>query len=408
MSRRALVVIAWVAMAFAPFSDAQAQEPETRAESLRREREEKSRGLTAPRIGRFERTMLDLESGRLFERILNPPEGIYPRIGQITSGSGFSLGPGYRHAGLFGGRGAFSAFAAASFSRYWMLDARLQFPQLASGHAGADVHAQRFEFPKEQFFGLGPDSERSNFVTYGFAGTDVGGTAAYRPTSDLAFTGAISYLRPAVFPGGEPGEILSVFNAAQVPGLFEQPDFFKYETGIELNRRRPRGNPRSGGRYALTLQRFDDIDTNRFSFNRVEVDLQQYVPLVRDRRVLALHGAVSMSDADSGAQVPFYLQRTLGGPDDLRGFHRFRFRDRHMLLMQAEYRWEIFTAVDGAIFYDAGKVASRTEDLNFRDLETDYGIGFRFGTMNGIFLRIEGAFGSSEGKHFILRFGHVF
>jgi len=53
-------------------------------------------------------------------------------------------------------------------------------------------------------------------------------------------------------------------------------------------------------------------------------------------------------------------------------------------------------------------VASRTEDLNFRDLETDYGIGFRFGTMNGIFLRIEGAFGSREGKHFILRFGHVF
>jgi hypothetical protein len=349
----------------------------------------------------MEKALLDLESGRLFERILNPPEGIYPRIGQITSGSGFSLGPGYRHAGLFGGRGAFSTFAAASFTRYWMLDARLQFPQLASGHAGAEVHAQRFEFPKEQFFGLGPDSERTNLVTYGFAGTDVGGTAAYRPIQDLAFTGGLSYLTPAVSPGSEAGEILSVFNAAQVPGLVAQPDFFKYETGIELNRRQPRGNPRTG-------ERFDDIDTNRFSFNRVDVDLQQYVPLLRDRRVLALHGAVSMSDADSGAEVPFYLQRTLGGPDDLRGFHRFRFRDRHMLLMQAEYRWEIFTAVDGAIFYDAGKVASRTEDLNFRDLETDYGIGFRFGTMNGIFLRIEGAFGSSEGKHFILRFGHVF
>jgi outer membrane protein assembly factor BamA len=408
MRRATFILIAWVAIAVAPCPEAQAQEIDTRGEELRRQREEKSRALTPPKPNKMEKALLDLESGRLFERILNPPEGIYPRIGQITSGSGFSLGPGYRHAGLFGGSGAFSAFAAASFTRYWMLDARLQFPQLASGHAGAEVHAQRFEFPKEQFFGLGPDSERSNFVTYGFAGTDVGGTAAYRPTSDLAFTGAISYLRPAVSPGSEPGEILSVFNLAQVPGLFEQPDFFKYETGIELNRRQPRGNPRSGGRYALTLQRFDDIDTNRFSFNRVEVDLQQYVPLLRDRRVLALHGAVSMSDADSGAEVPFYLQRTLGGPDDLRGFHRFRFRDRHMLLMQAEYRWEIFTAVDGAIFYDAGKVASRTEDLNFRDLETDYGIGFRFGTMNGIFLRIEGAFGSSEGKHFILRFGHVF
>jgi outer membrane protein assembly factor BamA len=106
--------------------------------------------------------------------------------------------------------------------------------------------------------------------------------------------------------------------------------------------------------------------------------------------------------------VPFYLQRTLGGPDDLRGFRRFRFRDRHLLLLQAEYRWEIFTAVDGAIFYDAGKVASRLEDLNLSDLESDYGIGFRFGTRDGVFLRVEGAFGSSAGKHFILRFGHVF
>jgi outer membrane protein assembly factor BamA len=124
--------------------------------------------------------------------------------------------------------------------------------------------------------------------------------------------------------------------------------------------------------------------------------------------VLALHGLVSVSDAATGAVVPFYFQKTLGGPDDLRGFRQFRFRDRNMLLLQAEYRWEIFTAMDGAIFYDAGKVASRTEDLNFSDLESDYGIGFRFGTRNGVFLRVEGAFGSSAGAHFILRFGHVF
>ena len=140
----------------------------------------------------------------------------------------------------------------------------------------------------------------------------------------------------------------------------------------------------------------------------MDVDLQQYVPLVRDRRVIALRAFASSSDADAGQEVPFYYQRTLGGPDDLRGFRQFRFRDKNVLLLQAEYRWEIFTAVDGAIFYDAGSVAPRFEDLSFSDLESDYGIGFRFGTRNGVFLRVEGAFGSSGGKHFILRFGHVF
>jgi Omp85 superfamily domain len=284
----------------------------------------------------------------------------------------------------------------------------LQFPQLASGHANLDVHAQRYDFPDEDFFGIGPDSTRENFVEYGLTNTVVGATAAFQPMRRVSFTAGVDYFDPTIDALPEPGRLFSVFTPDQAPGALEQPSFLKYEGGVEFNNRVPRGNPRSGGRYALNAQRFEDIDSESFAFDRVEIDLQQYVPLLRDRRVLALHGLASFSNADAGAEIPFYLQRTLGGPDDLRGFRVFRFRDRHMLLLQAEYRWEIFTAVDGAIFYDAGKVASRAEDINFRDLETDYGIGFRFGTINGTFLRIEGAFGSRDGKHFILRFHNVF
>ena len=201
---------------------------------------------------------------------------------------------------------------------------------------------------------------------------------------------------------------MRVFGPADAPGVLVQPDFYRYTATIDVNTRVPRGNPRRGGQYALTYQRYDDTGRDLFSFNRVDVDLQQYVPLVRDRRVLALRARAVMTDADSGAEVPFYFQPTLGGPDDLRGFRHFRFRDRNTLLFQAEYRWEIFTAVDGAIFYDIGKVAPRRQDFHLSEFERDFGIGFRFGTMNGVFLRIEGAFGSAAGAHFILRFGHVF
>jgi len=159
--------------------------------------------------------------------------------------------------------------------------------------------------------------------------------------------------------------------------------------------------------YAMRFEG-DDSEIDLFSFNRVDIDLQQYVPLVRDRRVLALHARAVMTDPDAGAEVPFYFQPTLGGPDDLRGFRHFRFRDRNTLLFQAEYRWEIFTAVDGAIFYDIGKVAPRRQDFNLSEFERDFGIGFRFGTSNGVFLRVEGAFGSAAGAHFVLRFGNVF
>jgi hypothetical protein len=149
---------------------------------------------------------------------------------------------------------------------------------------------------------------------------------------------------------------------------------------LDVNNRAPLGNPRRGGRYAVTFHRYDDTEIDLFSFNRVDIDLQHYVPIVRDRRVLALHARAVMTDADAGAEVPFYFQPTLGGPDDLRGFRHFRFRDRNTLLFQAEYRWEIFTAVDGALFYDIGKVAPRREDFRLSDFERDFGIGFRFGT----------------------------
>jgi hypothetical protein len=383
------------------------EEPATRAEMLRRQRENKSHQLVPPEPSRLERVLLDLESGRLFERLLNPAEGFYPKIGNVTAGSGISLGPAYRHPGLFGHTDV-SAFAAASFRRYWMIDGRVKMPRLARGAVSVDVHAQRYDFPEEDFFGLGPHSQREQHVTYGLRSSMIGGAAAVRPTRWLALGGGVDYLAPRVTAPGEASRLGALFDEANAPGVGTATDFLRYEASAEVSSREPRANPRRGGRYGFVFQQFDDTATDRYSFRRAEVDLQKYVSLLRERRVLALHALVSISDVSANREIPFYLQRTLGGPDDLRGFRRFRFRDRHLLLLQAEYRWEIFTAVDGAIFYDAGKVASRVEDVNLRDLESDYGIGFRFGTSNGVFLRVEGAFGSSGGKHFIFRFGHVF
>jgi len=402
--RAALVAACVLTAAVAAF----AQEPATRAEELARQREEKSRELTPPSPGALERALLMLENGRLFERILNPPEGFYPKIGNITAGGGFAMGPAYRKP-LFGERTAFSALAIGSVKRYWLVDARLTSQDLAGGRLFADVHGRLFEYPLEDFFGLGPDSRREDDVIYGFRSSEVGAAAGVRPVPWFVVGAKLDHLTPSVGPGGSEGRsIRQVFFPSAVPGLDLQPDFLRYEFSADVNLREPMGNPRRGGQYKIAYQWFDDRDLGRYNFRRVDVDLQQYVPLVRDRRVIALRAFMSTADADPGQDVPFYYQRTLGGPDDLRGFRQFRFRDKNILLLQAEYRWEIFTAVDGAIFYDAGRVAPRFEDLGFDDLESDYGIGFRFGTRNGVFLRVEGAFGSSGGKHFILRFGHVF
>jgi hypothetical protein len=386
------------------------QEPQSREEELRRERDAKATQLEPYRPTGLERGLSWLEDGRTFERFLNPAEGFYPKIATVTTGSGFSLGAGYRRPGLFGKRADFSTFASGSFKKYWMIDARLAMPRLADGAAFVEVYGQRYEFPQEDFFGIGPASSRDDQASYNQRGTTVGVTGGVRPATWLSFSGNVDRLTPRI-GHGESAQLPSVeerFDISQIPGFAQQPGFLRYEAVADVNYRQPRGNPRTGGRYLFRYQYFDDRDLDRYTFRQFDTEFQQYIPFLNDRRVIALRALTSVSDADPGQEVPFYFQRTLGGDVDLRGFRKFRFRDRNLLLLQAEYRWEIFTAVDGAIFYDTGKVASRPEDLDLTNLESDYGIGFRFGTDNGVFLRIEGAFGSSGGKHFVFAYGHVF
>ena len=126
------------------------------------------------------------------------------------------------------------------------------------------------------------------------------------------------------------------------------------------------------------------------------------------RRVIATRLFVSTSDVGPGEVMPFYAMPTLGGNDTLRGFREYRFRGPHAMLAQAEYRWEIWSGLDGALFYDAGKVTNSRADLSFKDLENDYGFGFRFNTDDAIIFRVDAGFGSSDGKHLYIVFGGTF
>jgi hemolysin activation/secretion protein len=176
---------------------------------------------------------------------------------------------------------------------------------------------------------------------------------------------------------------------------------------FDVDYRQPK-NPRNGGWYRVDFSRFDDRSTGRFTVNRLDTDLRQFFGVLAGRRVIATRLFVSTSDTGAGEVMPFYLMPTLGGNDTLRGFREYRFRGPHAILAQGEYRYEIWSGLDGALFYDAGKVANTRSDLNFEDLETDYGFGFRFNTDNAIVFRIDAGFGSRDGKHLYIVFGGIF
>ena len=71
------------------------------------------------------------------------------------------------------------------------------------------------------------------------------------------------------------------------PGLIQQPTYLVASTFVEVDYRQPL-NARRGGWYRIEFSRYDDRDLDAYSFNRVDVDLRQFVPFLAERRVIAL------------------------------------------------------------------------------------------------------------------------
>ena len=116
--------------------------------------------------------------------------------------------------------------------------------------------------------------------------------------------------------------------------------------------------------------------------------------------MISLHGLLQTTLDDDDA-VPYFLLPSLGSGSTLRGYSSWRFRDRHSLLMSAEWRWiPNRLGLDMALFYDAGKVTPRCDDLSLEGLKSDFGIGVRFHSPLATPLRIELAKGS-EGMRLV-------
>lgn len=397
---RQLVLVVLVLLADGRVAIAQ----ETRAAGLRAQREAKAAQLhTADRPG-LEQFLYRLEDRLLVERILTPPRGFYLRLGGLTEGGGFGVGPGYRYStSSFDVR----VSAAASIKSYFSTEASLLLPGSVRDGPYAELRVRRRDFPQEDFFGLGPASVPGNRSNFALRDTFFGGGGGFRAGD---FTAGVNggYLDPSVGSGTDTlmPSTDEIFTPADVPGLSAQPGFTVLEPFAEFSNAHPPLKPTTGGRYRVSWARYSDRDLDSFSFSRWDADLRQFIPFFHETRTIALRALISSADPDSGHEVPFYLQPTLGGGTTLRGFRTFRFRDRSAALLQAEYRWRINEFVWGAIFYDTGAVAPRLGDLG--RFEKDYGIALRAGGPNAVALRIEAAFGSGEGTRFLFKFDNVF
>lgn len=378
--------------------------PATRAAELQARREAKARALTPPRRSGVERVLFRMEDDLLVERWLNPPRGVYARVGGIGEGAGFGLGPGYRYST---GRYDLRVSAAASTKAYVLGEAVLTLPGAVKDGPVVELYGRWRDFPEEDFFGIGPRSERNARSDYALRDKLGRVSAGVRKGRFLAAVGT-GYLDPSVGEGTDPRmpSTATIFTSDEAPGLEAQPAFAFVEPFVEFSTADPPLNPVRGASVRWSLSRYADRDFDRYSFNTTDLDARAYVPFFQRTHSIALRARVVASDPDDGHEVPFYLMPTLGGAYSLRGFRTFRFRDRALALAQAEYRWRVNEFVTGALFYDAGAVARSLGDLG--RLEHDYGIGLRAGSRAGVAFRFDVAFGSGEGTRLLLRFNNAF
>jgi outer membrane protein assembly factor BamA len=160
--------------------------------------------------------------------------------------------------------------------------------------------------------------------------------------------------------------------------------------------------------YRIQFDDYRERDLDLYSFRSLEAEVRQLIPILRANWVISLRGLATVADIDDTSLVPFFLLPSLGGGSTLRGYPDFRFRDRNRLFVGAELRWTPARFMDMALFYDAGKVAARREDLDFDGLKNSYGIGMRIIGPEGYIFRAEVARSREHNLRLIFGAGGVF
>lgn len=357
----------------------------------------------------------------LYTRLSNAFSGpLHPVFKGVASGGGVGVGVAYDFPSQ--GRWQTRADAVVTIRRYWSTEVDTTY---SGDLVQFEGYARMREMSQLYFFGQGLDSRFVDRTTFLLRDPTVGARASLRLAGWMAVGGRVEQIWPEVDRGRSNlyPTIQARFGEPDAPGLTEQPRFGRYQGFLEFQAPAGAGQAlNQGGQYRIAYGFYDDQQFDRYSFNRVDLEAQHQFAGLRPHQRLTLHGWLAATEARAGNEVPFFLQPTIGGTGQvhsindqiigsdgsrgtLRGYQNFRFRDRNLLLLQAEYRIPVWGPVDASVFADAGTVAGRRADLSPSDLKHSYGFGIS--VMRGplTVARTDFGFGSGEGAKISIGFG---
>jgi len=317
---------------------------------------------------------------------------VRPVVGGLPADSGFALGLELQRTGLLGPADVRTKLIG-SVRKYWLLESALEIDQLSTPWLSLTVAGRYRNYPQEDFWGLGPDTQpeqRSNFLQ-----EDLDAMVAVAVSFQRMRAGsAAGFLKINTGPGRD-DRFPSVPESLQSSPRYTHAGLFLQYDGLD-----DASDPRVGEKYEIRWTTFGTL------FQRYEIDLRRFVPIAaKDRLGFRLQAV--FTDSTPGAVVPFFMLPTAGGVDTVRGFKQYRFRDNHSLVLNTEYRRSVLTSLDAVGFIDAGRVFSRARQLGLGDLRPSAGIGARLRFDELLFFGVDFAF-SGEGRQLWFRGGHTF
>lgn len=348
---------------------------------------------------------------------------LHPIIGGVAPGGGIGVGIGYntpKSNDWF-----HNAEARITINRYWSLMGETG-RQTQRSRVG--IFGQIRDMNRLDFFGIGPNSRRVNRTDFRLRETSTGARGWIRATPAIRLGGIAQIYSPQL-GSGHSARVRSIerfFSPDTVPGFNADPVFARYRGYAEFvypvlaDPDRPDKEYRGyQGTYQLAVETVRDTDAGDHNFHRWETEVQERFAGFKPGHRFTIHGLMAVTNEK--ANVPFYLQYTLGGGGGLsafrantigtdgttatlRGYQNYRFRDKDIVLMQGEYRVPVHKAVDATVFVDAGQVAPTVSRL-FRAWKGGTGFSVSYMRKGAALARLDVGYGSGEGVHLFWSFG---
>ncbi|HEX6863575.1 MAG TPA: hypothetical protein VF414_12200, partial [Thermoanaerobaculia bacterium] len=283
----------------------------SRWESISLLQADKAKTLKAPEPDKGEALVMRAE-----KLLILDPSGWFPYFDSVYQGGGLTGGLGYRK--FYGDNTFWEVKGLYSVLNYKLIEGGTY----SRGHFNKKLNlGARLgwrDATQVDFYGVGQDSKEENKTNFRFKETYADGIADFRPRPWLPIKGTLSFENWNTMEGtGSSPSIEEGFTPATAPGLGADTRYIHSKVSAGVDWRQSPGYSRRGGLYEVTFHDYNHTSGGLYSFQKLDGEVVQHLPLLRETWVLSARGRVetTLNDNDN---IPYFLLPSLGSGSTLR------------------------------------------------------------------------------------------